>query len=207
MRVVLSVFCFILVVSCEDEWTPDTYPNPRSGGFRQCSMRSVSNICDPNQILNESDRYRLNNELSRLSTRSSSDSKDFCARKGIDAVLAIVPEGSQKFADELSKRWNLDGQCQKSAVFVFSSDERHLYYGGEKNTGINPAEFDAIAFAAKSQLSAGHYVAGLVNIFKELGKKTNPVMEVPSPSTPRGSSSSSSVLTTLLAFVIFFIWN
>ncbi|VDM64558.1 unnamed protein product [Angiostrongylus costaricensis] len=152
----------LVALSVQQQWEPSRYPNPRKGGFKQCNMRSVSNVCDPDEVLgiqneniltrrtipafllrhrlrhtvvssitkfanqafyltlpvkltpnlleieyhfclanqpfscdivkvlNEADRYRLNNELQRISARTESGSSSYCGRKGVDAVMAIV---------------------------------------------------------------------------------------------------------------------
>lgn len=52
------------------EWDGSNFPNPTSGDFRQCNMRSTSNICDPDGVLTDSERYRLNHELHQMESRT-----------------------------------------------------------------------------------------------------------------------------------------
>ncbi|KAK5979442.1 hypothetical protein GCK32_021028, partial [Trichostrongylus colubriformis] len=79
----------VVAVSMSQQWDPSKYPNPRRD-FKQCNMRSISSVCDPDQVLDESQRYRLNNELQRIGRRTETTGSTFCDRKGIDAALAIV---------------------------------------------------------------------------------------------------------------------
>lgn len=52
------------------EWDASNYPNPTAGDFRRCGMRTVASICDPDEVLTESQRYRLNHELHQLESRT-----------------------------------------------------------------------------------------------------------------------------------------
>lgn len=42
----------------------DSFPNPTTrDGSTKCGLRSIGNLCDPDMILNEAERYRLNVSL------------------------------------------------------------------------------------------------------------------------------------------------
>lgn len=41
----------VFPVALAQQWTPQSYPNPRKGGFKECKMRSVSSVCDPDEVL------------------------------------------------------------------------------------------------------------------------------------------------------------
>ncbi|KAE9415125.1 hypothetical protein Angca_001956, partial [Angiostrongylus cantonensis] len=127
----------LVALSVQQQWEPSRYPNPRKGGFKECNMRSVSSVCDPDEVLNEADRYRLNNELQRISARTESGGSSYCGRKGVDAVMAIVRQGSQQFVNDLSRLWHMDDQCKRSIVFLLSGNDRQLYFASQANTGLS----------------------------------------------------------------------
>lgn len=52
------------------EWDAANFPNPTAGDFKRCNMRTTANICDPDGVLTESQRYRLNHELHQLESRT-----------------------------------------------------------------------------------------------------------------------------------------
>ncbi|KAJ1373613.1 hypothetical protein KIN20_036073 [Parelaphostrongylus tenuis] len=145
----------LVTISVQQQWEPSQYPNPRKGGFKQCNMRSVSNVCDPDEVLNEGDRYRLNNELQRISARTGSGGSSYCDRKGVDAVLAIVKQGSQQFANDLSKLWHMDDQCKRSTIFLLSGDDRKLYFASQANTGFNNADIQSVISSNEELLQRG----------------------------------------------------
>ncbi|VDM69412.1 unnamed protein product [Strongylus vulgaris] len=86
----LLILLSLAALSAQQQWSPEDYPNPRKGGYKQCNMRSSSNVCDPDEVLSESSRYRLNNELTNLARRTEAEGNTYCTRKGMDAVLAIT---------------------------------------------------------------------------------------------------------------------
>ncbi|TKR81626.1 hypothetical protein L596_015468 [Steinernema carpocapsae] len=156
------------------EWTVDTYPNPmKAGGYKECKMRGLSNVCDPDEIFTESERYRLNNELTRMSRRTEKTDGDACEKRGFEPVLVIMQQGSQEFADQLNEKWNLDGQCHKAMIFVFSADERRLFYSAEDGTGFSTSDFTAVVSGQQTNIAEGKFTSGLVNIFKQIGGARN----------------------------------
>ncbi|KAK6750869.1 hypothetical protein RB195_002687 [Necator americanus] len=169
----LPILLSLVALSSQQQWSPGDYPNPRTTGYQQCKMRSRSNVCDPDEVLSESDRYRLNNELTRLASRTESTGNSFCTKKGMDAVLAITRQGTQQLANGLRDLWHMDDQCKKSAIFLLSADDRTLYFAPQPNTALKEAEFQAILASKEMQLRTGNFVPALVNIFKEIGKKTD----------------------------------
>ncbi|ETN74729.1 hypothetical protein NECAME_12776 [Necator americanus] len=216
MPIMLPILLSLVALSSQQQWSPGDYPNPRTTGYQQCKMRSRSNVCDPDEVLSESDRYRLNNELTRLASRTESTGNSFCTKKGMDAVLAITRqdiiilmlnasfsllflevlsydltvdhnqstttketimsryiEGTQQLANGLRDLWHMDDQCKKSAIFLLSADDRTLYFAPQPNTALKEAEFQAILASKEMQLRTGNFVPALVNIFKEIGKKTD----------------------------------
>ncbi|KHJ98239.1 hypothetical protein OESDEN_01791 [Oesophagostomum dentatum] len=118
-------------------------------------------------------------------------------------------KGSQQLANGLRDLWHMDDQCKRSAVFLLSADDRHLYYAPQPNTLLREspisrqefalktleklpeeAEFQSIAASGEMLLQTGEFVPALVKIFKEIGKKTDdgPV------TTPHSSKHASSTL-------------
>lgn len=43
------IFLLVPLVTAGD-YVPTNYPNPRKGGFKECNMRSVSSVCDPDEV-------------------------------------------------------------------------------------------------------------------------------------------------------------
>lgn len=50
----LCVFSTVLIVAVfgleEEDYTVETYPNPRRGGWKECGLKSAGNVCDPYQV-------------------------------------------------------------------------------------------------------------------------------------------------------------
>lgn len=69
MGPLLFLISFLYYTSGQ-QWDATNYPNPTTGGFKQCNMRSSANLCDPDQVLTESQRYRLNNDLNQLEQKT-----------------------------------------------------------------------------------------------------------------------------------------
>uniref|UniRef100_A0A915BNJ4 RPB6 homolog n=2 Tax=Parascaris univalens TaxID=6257 RepID=A0A915BNJ4_PARUN len=168
------MFFLLAVLSFAQQWTAKQFPNPRtSDGYKTCKMRSLASVCDPDEILTESERYRLNSDLLQLARRTSHSQGNFCERKGIEAVLVIVQSGSQELASDLNKLWNIDGQCKKAVIFLLSAHDRKLYYSGEENTGLTVADFDTVVSEQHQQLSEGKFTTALTNILKQIGRSQN----------------------------------
>ncbi|KJH49359.1 hypothetical protein DICVIV_04499 [Dictyocaulus viviparus] len=169
----LLLLLSLVIPALQQQWDATQFPNPQKGGYKQCKMRSASNVCDPDEVLSEPDRYRLHSELLRISSRTGNTGNTYCDRKGVDVILVVVRQGSQQLADELSKLWHIDDQCKKSVVFVMSSNNRHLYYSSLVSTGLSDDEIQSIMASSDMQLQAGHFMPTLLNIFKQVAKKTD----------------------------------
>ncbi|KHJ82677.1 hypothetical protein OESDEN_17628 [Oesophagostomum dentatum] len=91
-------------------------------------MRTTANICDPDGVLSEQARYRLDHDLKQLESRTRQDhARTFCEKKGVTAAMAIVrhvkggsTEAVKTMANDMLRKWTLDPQCQKAVVFVVS---------------------------------------------------------------------------------------
>ncbi|XGW28523.1 hypothetical protein V3C99_008361 [Haemonchus contortus] len=197
---------FLMVaLAATQQWDASKYPNPRKGGFKQCNMKSASSVCDPDEVLSMESRYRLNNDLQRISVRTERGGGAFCDRKGSDAILAIVRQGSQQLVNDLSRLWHMDDQCKKGIIFLLSSDDRHLYFAVQPNAAFNADEVQSIIDTNERQLQTGNFVGALGNIFKEIGKRTNldEGLITPHPPISVAALTIYSSLPLLLLFTTF----
>ncbi|VDN31164.1 unnamed protein product [Cylicostephanus goldi] len=60
------ILLLLAVGSLAQEWDAYNFPNPTAGQFRECKMRTTANICDPDGVLSEQARYRLDHDLKQL---------------------------------------------------------------------------------------------------------------------------------------------
>uniref|UniRef100_A0AC34FD71 Transmembrane protein n=1 Tax=Panagrolaimus sp. ES5 TaxID=591445 RepID=A0AC34FD71_9BILA len=175
-RQILTSIIYLLIFNYSIcvEFNAKTYPNPKTfKGAKECNMRSISNLCDPDQVFDESTRYRLNSELQQMTRRTEKVQGGFCDRKGFEPLLLVAHEGDQELADELNQQWNLDGQCKKSVIFFLSALDHQFYYSSEPETGFDQGDFIAIKAGQDSYLAEGNYTFALVNIFKQIGGAKN----------------------------------
>lgn len=90
---VLLGFVSLLIpfLAAAQEWDANNFPNPTAGQFRECNMKTTASICDPDKILSESQRYRLNHELNQLESRTRQDhAGNFCEKKGVTGAMAVA---------------------------------------------------------------------------------------------------------------------
>ncbi|VDL78391.1 unnamed protein product [Nippostrongylus brasiliensis] len=196
LRAVLSI---LIVSVSSQQWDPTQFPNPLRGGAKQCNMRSQSRICDSEEVLSMEGRYRLNNELGRISSRTEQLGSAFCSRKGTDAVLIIVRQGSKQLANDLNRLWFGNEQCKKNVVFLLSADDRHLYFSAQPNVDFGVDELQSIIDTNDKKLQSGDFVPVLTNIFKEVGKKTDIGAVSPPPDGSKGAISA--ILSALCLLV------
>ena len=70
-------------------WNSNNYPNPVID-YQNCSMNYSSQICDPDNVLQNSDnRITINEKLKWLKNATSKSDKDGCSGKGITAVVIV----------------------------------------------------------------------------------------------------------------------
>ncbi|CEF63549.1 TPM domain-containing protein [Strongyloides ratti] len=200
MKIFIFILYFLISYVNSSTYSPSTYPNPtKANGFKECNMKSISNICDPDEVLSFSDRYRLDYELRKMNERTAGSSGSHCSISGVKAVLVIASDVNQNFADQLNKNWNLDGQCKKSVIFVLDSGTNRLYYSTESDSGVDTAQFLAIIAGNQNLLRSGDYAKGLQNIFKQIGGETGTFTSSQSTtSKPKSLSSSSSSIKNAL---------
>ncbi|CAG9535425.1 unnamed protein product [Cercopithifilaria johnstoni] len=179
--VILRLISLLLILSscyCL-EWDIMNYPNPTYGDFRRCNMRTTSNICDPDEVLTEAQRMRLNHELHQLESRTRQDyAPDFCQKKGITAALAIAKrvrgnsETVKDMANQILRKWALDGQCQKSVVFLLAVQNNQFWTARDARVPVYAQEFTQIFNSEKQFFKRGDYFQALSNIIRQTWEKT-----------------------------------
>lgn len=171
---------FLFLSGCFSlEWDVSNFPNPTAGDYKRCNMRTTSNICDPDEILTESQRYRLNHELHQLESRTRQDhAPDFCQKKGITAAMAIVKhikgnsdEAIKEMANQILRKWTLDGQCHKSVVFMVAIDDRRFWVARDSRVPVYAQEFTQIFNSQKQLFQQGEYPQALGNIIQQTWEK------------------------------------
>ncbi|CAG9535426.1 unnamed protein product [Cercopithifilaria johnstoni] len=190
--VILRLISLLLILSscyCL-EWDISNYPNPTSGDFKRCHMRTTSNVCDPDEVLTEAQRYRLNHELHQLESRTRQDhASDFCQKKGITAALAIArhirgnSETVKEMANQILHKWTLDNQCQKSVVFLVAVDDNRFWTARDARVPVYAQEFTQIFNSEKQFFQQGDYFQALNNIIRQTWEKAiskQGVAELPS---------------------------
>lgn len=179
------------------EWEASNYPNPTADGFARCNMKSTSSICDPDAVLTESQRYRINYEVNQLEARTRQvHGTTFCEKKGIVAAIALakhVRGGSENavkmMANDILRRWNLDRQCSKSLVIVVATEDRKFWVARDSRVPVYAAEFTDIFNNQKPLFKDGNYPQALLNILESTWDKALE-KQGPPDGTSRGSPFS-----------------
>ncbi|PAV65547.1 hypothetical protein WR25_00826 [Diploscapter pachys] len=174
----LSIALASQLAFAQQKWNAGNYPNPMIN-FKQCGMKMSSLICDPDGVLSESDRYRLNHELQPLETRTRQDrAPSFCEKKGVTALMAVarrVQDGNQQtvkdMANRMLKSWSIDPQCQKAVVFVLSVEDKKFWIARDDATPVYDNELQEIFQQSKSLLGSGQVSQGLQNIMRGIWEK------------------------------------
>uniref|UniRef100_A0AC34QTY1 TPM domain-containing protein n=1 Tax=Panagrolaimus sp. JU765 TaxID=591449 RepID=A0AC34QTY1_9BILA len=179
-----TLICLISLAKTVD-WDANNFPNPTATGFRECNMKMSASICDPDGILSESQRYRLNHELNQLEARTRQDhAGNFCEKKGITGAMAIAKhfrDGSEASvkaaANEMLRKWDLDRQCRKAVVIVLATEDKKFWVARGDKVPIYGDEFTELFNAQKSYFKEGNYDVGMQNILqgtweKALSKQT-----------------------------------
>uniref|UniRef100_A0A1I8A649 TPM_phosphatase domain-containing protein n=1 Tax=Steinernema glaseri TaxID=37863 RepID=A0A1I8A649_9BILA len=163
------------VASQKVEWDVGNYPNPTARDFRRCNMRTTAQICDPDKVLGEQARYRLNHELHQLESRTRQDhGGTFCQKKGITGAMAIakhVRGGSDQavkaMANDMLRKWSLDDQCQKSVIIVVATEDRKFWVARGDAVPVYAQEFTDIFTEQKALFQSGDYQQALTNILQK----------------------------------------
>lgn len=112
-------------------------------------MRTTANICDPDGVLSEQSRYRLDHDLKQLETRTRQDyGRSFCDKKGVTAAMAVAKhvkggttEAVETMANDMLRKWTLDPQCKKAVVIVVSTDDMKFWVARDDKVPVYADEF------------------------------------------------------------------
>lgn len=180
MRQVI-VFCLIIFNVDAALWDANNYPNPTTqNGAKQCGLRSAGHLCDPDGILQEGERYRINHELSRLESKTYQEfGRNFCEKKGLTGVIGLaknVKGGTEsdvrRMATELRQRWGLDQQCMKGLVVIVSIEDRKYWVSRDSKVPVYAGEFSEILNAQTPLFRDKNYQQALLNIIQETTQKS-----------------------------------
>ncbi|CAB3400757.1 unnamed protein product [Caenorhabditis bovis] len=200
MQALLPFVVFIIAVYAQAEYTPDNYPNPRRGGFKECKMRSASNVCDPEETLTESERYRINAELTKFSKTTEEGGNTFCTRKGTDVIFVIVQEASPEFAKHLREKWEMDRQCGRNGILVLSVNDRNLYASFDSRSPISDDKAQAVIASTDELFKTGSYTSAVVQILKQLGARDD--LYSNTTKRPVDNEKSASPFSIMLTIVV-----
>ncbi|VDP32162.1 unnamed protein product [Heligmosomoides polygyrus] len=165
----------LAVGSRAEEWDANNFPNPTAGQFSECRMKTTANICDPDGVLSEQARYRLDHDLKQLESRTRQDrAPTFCDKKGVTAAMAVArhvrggsTEAVKAMANDMLKKWTLDSQCQKAVVFVVSTDDQKFWVARDDKVPVYADEFTDIFMQQKSLFQQKNYQQALSNIMQK----------------------------------------
>ncbi|CAA19444.1 TPM domain-containing protein [Caenorhabditis elegans] len=208
LRAIILSLATVFVLCTESDYTVETYPNPKRGGYKECGLRSSGLVCDPYETLSESERYRINNQLINFVTKTEEGGNTFCSKKGTDAMFVIMNKASQEFADNLRKHWStIDTQCGRFGLLVLSLDDRQIFGSFDERSPINMAQLQAIIATEENHIKTGAYTTAVTNILKEVAASMTPQKGV-TTTTPASSTKYSpaqlSVCSFLAALLYFF---
>ncbi|KAL3097865.1 hypothetical protein niasHS_000600 [Heterodera schachtii] len=176
----LSLFVLFFcpsVVAQRTQWDAFNFPNPTApGDFHRCKMRSTALLCDPDEVLSEQERYRLNYELGLIESATRQENgREFCERKGINAAVAIARQvkGGQEqdvrnMANDLLRRWTLDKQCEKAIVIVLSLEDRRFWVARMPRVPVYAQEFTELFKREQGTFKTGRNSEGLQNVIRAI---------------------------------------
>jgi hypothetical protein len=142
-------------------------------------MRSTGAICDPDSVLSEQQRYRINYELSQLESRTRQPhGRDFCEKKGVTAAVALAKHvrgasenAVKSMANDMLRRWTLDTQCKKSIVIVMATEDRKFWVARDTRVPVYGAEFTDLFNEQKPLFAQRNYQQALMNIVQGTWEK------------------------------------
>ncbi|KAL6743252.1 hypothetical protein Aduo_016317 [Ancylostoma duodenale] len=186
------ILVLLVVGSRAEEWDANNFPNPTAGQFRECKMKTTANICDPDGVLSEAARYRLDHDLKQLESRTRQDNaRTFCDKKGVTAAMAVArhvrggsTEAVKMMANDMLRKWTLDPQCQKAVVFVVSTDDMKFWVARDDKVPVYADEFTEIFMQQKSLFQQSNYQQALTNIMQKTWEKA--LSKQGSPRMPSG---------------------
>uniref|UniRef100_A0A915EIE0 TPM domain-containing protein n=1 Tax=Ditylenchus dipsaci TaxID=166011 RepID=A0A915EIE0_9BILA len=167
LPVLLILFCLLENGAGQggggQEWEASNYPNPTADGYAKCNMKSPANICDPDGVLTESERYRVNYELNQLESRTRQPQAKH-VRGGSENAVKMM-------ANDILRKWTLDKQCMKSLVIVVSTEDKKFWVARDNRVPVYAAEFTDIFTAQKPLFKDGNYPQALLNIIESTWDK------------------------------------
>ncbi|CAO4379860.1 unnamed protein product [Caenorhabditis nigoni] len=177
------------------EWDAYNFPNPTAGQFQECKMRTTANICDPDGVLTEQSRYRLDHDLKQLESRTRQDNaRTFCDKKGVTAAMAVAKhvkggttEAVENMANDMLRKWTLDPQCKKAVVIVVSTDDMKFWVARDDKVPVYADEFTQIFMQQKSLFQQKNYQQALTNILQATWDKALSKQGSPRQPTNRGN--------------------
>ncbi|KAI6189841.1 hypothetical protein M3Y97_00052200 [Aphelenchoides bicaudatus] len=182
MRQALLLVLLCLIVAIDAVlWDANGYPNPTTqAGAKKCGLRSAGQLCDPDGILSEGERYRVNHELSRLESKTYQEfGRNFCEKKGLTTILALaknVKGGTEsdvrKVATDLRQLWGLDNQCMKGLVILVSIEDKKFWVSRDSKVPVYANEFNEILNAQTQVFRQKNYQQALLNIIQQTADKT-----------------------------------
>ncbi|WKY11284.1 hypothetical protein Q1695_003113 [Nippostrongylus brasiliensis] len=184
----------LVVGSRADEWDANNFPNPTAGQFKECRMKTTANICDPDGVLSEQARYRLDHDLKQLESRTRQDNaRTFCDKKGVTAAMAVArhvkggsTEAVKAMANDMLQKWTLDPQCQKAVVFVVSTDDAKFWVARDDKVPVYADEFTEIFMQQKSLFQQNNYQQALTNIMQKTWERALSKQGAPRPASGGG---------------------
>uniref|UniRef100_A0A7E4WCD5 TPM_phosphatase domain-containing protein n=1 Tax=Panagrellus redivivus TaxID=6233 RepID=A0A7E4WCD5_PANRE len=174
------IAAIVAVVSAQGEWTAGTFPNPTAQGFKECLMKTTSSICDPDGVLSEQARYKLNHELNQLESRTRQEhARTFCDKKGITGAIAVAKHfkgGSEAavrdVANSILKRWDLDHQCKKVVIIVMATEDKQFWIARGDKVPVYGGELNDLFNDQKPLFRERNFDRGLQNVVQGLWEKT-----------------------------------
>uniref|UniRef100_A0A8R1E5H9 TPM domain-containing protein n=1 Tax=Caenorhabditis japonica TaxID=281687 RepID=A0A8R1E5H9_CAEJA len=162
------------------EWDAENFPNPTAGEFQKCNMRTTANICDPDGVLSEQSRYRLDNDLKQFEIRTRQFiGSSLCDEKGVTVAMAVarnVKGGSkgavEMMAKDMLRKWNLDPECKKAIVIVVSTGDMKFWVARETRVPVSTDEFTQFFIKEMAHFQQGRYQQALTNILQAILEKT-----------------------------------
>lgn len=87
----LWLLALLVVPLLATEWDESSFPNPTGSGYRACKMLNRGSLCDPDDLLTQQDRQKLNYFAQQIEERTRQDyGRNYCEKKGITTAVAVV---------------------------------------------------------------------------------------------------------------------
>lgn len=173
------LFLFLLTLRVQsEEWDAFTFPNPTLDQFRACGMKSRARICDPDSVLSEAGRIRLDEDLKELEDKTQQENGlTFCDRKGLTAVLAIArhvsngtAESVKEMATHMLHKWKVDSKCKKSMLILISIDDMKFWAEKDEKVPIWSTNFTDFFEEQKPLFHKSDYQGAVSHVLKHTSR-------------------------------------